>query len=68
MNALKLLIIAVILNGAQKKRLDFSIAAALRSSRKKHPAPNRRCGWLETEAGAQSDDTGAQSSSNCAEV
>jgi hypothetical protein len=30
MNALKLLIIAVILNGAQKKRLDFSITAALR--------------------------------------
>jgi hypothetical protein len=30
--------------------------------------PNRRCAWLEAEAGSQGDDTAAKSSSNCAEV
>jgi hypothetical protein len=35
---------------------------------KKHAAPNRRCGWLEAEAGSQSNDTAGESTGNCAEI
>ena len=35
---------------------------------KKHAAPNRRCGWLEAEAGSQSNDTAGETTGNCAEI
>ena len=47
----------------KKERLDFSIAAALRFSRK-----NTRCDWLEAEAGSQSDDAAGKSTAYRAEI
>ena len=35
---------------------------------KKHPAPNRRWGWLEAEAGPQGDDTAGESAADRAEI
>ncbi|MDQ1407411.1 MAG: hypothetical protein QOG55_3040 [Acidobacteriaceae bacterium] len=55
--------------GVRKKRSGW-ICYPSRSSvlDKKQAAPKSRCGWLEAEAGSQSDDAATKSSGNCAEI
>lgn len=40
----------------------------LSDPREKNTAPNRRCGWLEAEAGSQGNDTAGKSTGDCAEI